>query len=125
MTVRVRVPVAAAGTVSTVRTMPTVRTVPVSRTVTPALPVTASRTVAADRAMYVVAAVVAVVRVVSAVARTVGSEGDAADCTAVALFGVRAGAGPTRRKGGMLRCGHRPIIARTREALCSPRPKGR
>ncbi|MDQ0404945.1 hypothetical protein J2S50_003494 [Streptomyces sp. DSM 40167] len=38
---------------------------------------------------------------------------------------MRSAAGIVRRKGGMLRCGHRPIIARTRRALCSPRPNGR
>ncbi|CAM5632714.1 hypothetical protein SGLAM104S_08655 [Streptomyces glaucescens] len=40
--------------------------------------------------------------------------------------GAASGTGPVRGLGrwerGMLRSGHRPIIARTAEALCSPRP---
>lgn len=47
---------------------------------------------------------------------------DPVGAVAVAACGAGA-AGLLRRIRGRLRRGHRPIIARTKEAPCSPRPK--
>ncbi|CAM5377679.1 hypothetical protein STENM223S_09625 [Streptomyces tendae] len=108
MTVRVRVPLPTTGAMSTARTMATGTVAAVLSLVPRYLPVP-----------------MALTDDLSAVVRSVGDDGDGTGCLAVALCGVRSAAGPARRKGGSLRCGHRPIIARTRGALCSPRPNGR
>lgn len=103
-------------------------TAAVSALWTASVAATRSRAVASTRTVPVpvlVAVPVALSVSVSMVAAPTVPGVSAGEAAAGVRSGLRPAAGIVRREGGMLRCGHRPIIARTRGALCSPRPNGR
>ncbi|GAA3987206.1 hypothetical protein GCM10022384_38930 [Streptomyces marokkonensis] len=99
--------------------MPVPVPVPVRMPATAPAPVSPGTTVSGT---VPTARTVPVARVMSATARVVTADGGVPGYAAIVVLGTRSRAGLVRRKRGMLRCGHRPIIARTWEALCSPRP---